>query len=334
VRILGIETSCDETAAAVVNNGRRLLYNVVSSQVKLHSRHGGIVPELAARKHVEAINLIIEEALLQAGTDFEDLAAVAVTVGPGLPGALMVGIAAAVALGEVLKVPVYGINHLEGHIYAHFLERGQLRRGRCPQFPFVALIVSGGHTELVLCKNHGNYRILGGTRDDAAGEAFDKVARFLGLGYPGGPVIEKVAAGVKTKIKFPVPDAGRYDFSFSGLKTAVINWVYKNRPASAQIPEVAAAFQAAAVETLVRKTLSVLRDKKINTLLVGGGVAANKLLRETLEKLSREIKFDLFLPEITFCTDNAAMIAAAAYYRKKYVKKFLLLEVQPNLKIA
>jgi N6-L-threonylcarbamoyladenine synthase len=179
----------------------------------------------------------------------------------------------------------------------------------------VALIVSGGHTELVLCKNHGNYRILGGTRDDAAGEAFDKVARFLGLGYPGGPVIEKVAAGVKTKIKFPVPDAGRYDFSFSGLKTA-------------------AAFQAAAVETLVRKTLSVLRDKKINTLLVGGGVAANKLLRETLEKLSREIKFDLFLPEITFCTDNAAMIAAAAYYRKKYVKKFLLLEVQPNLKIA
>lgn len=271
MKILAIETSCDETAAAVVEDGRKILANIVASQERIHAPHGGVVPELAARHHVEAMNLIIQKAIDKAGVNFEDLDAVAVTMGPGLPGALLVGIAAAQTMAAVLEIPILGINHLEGHIYANFLMpdfSGQ------KIFPFIALIVSGGHTSLVLCKSYGKYKVLGSTRDDACGEAFDKVARFLGLGYPGGPVIEKVSAGVKTNLKFPSPEAGQYDFSFSGLKTAVINWVHKNKPVPARIPEVAAAFQKAAIEALVGKTLKAMREKKIKNLVLAGGEVA------------------------------------------------------------
>lgn len=330
MKIIGIETSCDETAAAVVEDGSQILSNIVSSQVKIHAEHGGVVPELAARHHVEAINFIVFQALKKAGLDFQDLDAVAVTVGPGLPGALVVGLAAAQTIGTVLEIPVVGINHLEGHLYANFLTPEFSAK---TFFPAMALIVSGGHTSLVLCRRHGRYQILGATRDDAVGEAFDKVARFLGLGYPGGPVIEKVSAGVKTDLKFPAPDAGNYDFSYSGLKTAVINWVRQKRPAPEVIPEIAAAFQKAAIEALVNKTLKALRDKKINNLVLAGGVAANKMLRETFQAKSQNLNFNLFLPPRELCTDNAAMIAAAAYYRYKFVKKFLPLEVQPNLNL-
>jgi len=305
--VLGIETSCDETAAAVVANGAAILSSVVSSQVDLHARFGGVVPEIASRAHVELLTPVTAEALVEGGVDAVD--AVAATVGPGLAGALLIGVSAAKALALVWGVPFVGVNHMEAHLYAAMLEEPDLKP------PLVALLVSGGHTMLVDMKDHGSYRVLGSTVDDAAGEAFDKVARFLGLSYPGGPAIQEAAqSGDPEAIAFPraMMDDG-YDFSFSGLKTAVINYVRKNPEVST--PDVAASFQAAVVDVLVAKALKAAEESGAETLCLGGGVAANSLLRERTAEECTKRGLRAVLPSRAMCTDNAAMVAAAAWWR-------------------
>ncbi len=309
VRILGIETSCDETAAAVVDDGRNVCSSVVSSQVVLHARYGGVVPEIASRAHVELVNEVIEQALVEAGVTLHDIDAVAAAHGPGLAGALLVGVSAAKAITLALKCPYLGVNHHEAHMYAALIDDPNLEP------PFVTLVVSGGHTLLVAMDDHGRYRVLGRTVDDAAGEAFDKVARFLGLGYPGGPAIDRLATGGDANaIAFPRPmlDDGN-DFSFSGLKTAVV--VYVRKHPQVNVADVAASFQAAVVDVLVAKLLRVADQTGLGILVIGGGVAANSALRRRLLDEGTKAGLRVVLPSVGLCTDNAAMVAAVAWWR-------------------
>jgi tRNA N6-adenosine threonylcarbamoyltransferase len=314
VKVLGIETSCDETAVAVVEDGRSILTNLISSQAALHERFGGVVPEVASRAHLENINPLLTMALADAGIWFGDLDAVAVTVGPGLVGALLVGLAAAKAVAVALDVPFIGVNHMEGHIYANMLEHGPV------EGPFVTFLVSGGHTMLVHVPEPHVYEVLGQTLDDAAGEAFDKIARFLGLGYPGGPALDALAgSGDRDAIRFPraLAGSGTYDFSLSGLKTAVVRHMKAERAAGREplLADVAASFQEAVVEVQVDKTIAAALDKDVRTILLGGGVVANTRLRELMEERAGQLDLELRIPSPQLCTDNAAMIAAAGYFR-------------------
>ena len=307
--VLGIETSCDETAAALVMGGYDILSSVVSTQVDLHAQYGGVVPEIASRAHLDLLNPVVARAIVEAGVEPERIDAVACTVGPGLVGALLVGVSAAKALALTWDVPFIGVNHMEAHLYAAFLEDQTL------EMPLVVLLVSGGHTMLIEMRDHGHYRLLGQTIDDAAGEAFDKVARFLGLGYPGGPAIDQEAvSGDPTAIAFPraMLNDG-FDFSFSGLKTSVVNYVRKNPDVSAA--DVAASFQAAVVDVLVAKARRAAAAVGARGLALGGGVAANSLLRERFAAAGAEDSIRVFLPSRAMCTDNAAMIASAGWHR-------------------
>ena len=310
-RILGIETSCDETAAAVVLDGHNVMSSVVSSQVDLHATFGGVVPEIASRAHVELLNPVIGKALLEARVDAHDLAAVAVTVGPGLIGSLLVGVSAAKALSLAWEVPFVGVNHLEAHLYAAFLEEPEL------ELPVVVLLASGAHTMVVLMEAHGRYRVLGSTIDDAAGEAFDKVARFLGLGYPGGPAIDRLAKdGNPSAVHFPRGLRERpYDFSFSGIKTSVVTHVRKHPELA--VADIAASFQEAVVDVLVTKARRAAAETGAKGLVLGGGVAANSQLRERVLEVCAEDGLRAFLPTRSMCTDNAAMVAAAGWWRLK-----------------
>jgi N6-L-threonylcarbamoyladenine synthase len=308
-RILGIETSCDETAAAVVDGASLVRSSVVASQIDRHARFGGVVPEIASRAHVELLTPVVAQALVEAGLSDDEVDAVAATSGPGLVGALLVGLSAAKAFALVWDVPFVAVNHLEGHLYAAFLEEPDL------ELPVVVLLVSGGHTLLVHMKDHGHYELLGSTVDDAAGEAFDKVARYLGLGYPGGPVIDRLAtSGDPEAIRFPraMPDRD-YDFSFSGLKTAVVNHV-RAHPDDA-VEDVAASFQEAVVDVLVTKALKAARAVGAQGICLGGGVAANRQLRQRLVAACGADGLRPFVPSLAMCTDNAAMIAAAGWWR-------------------
>ena len=307
--VLGIETSCDETAAALVMGGYDVISSAVSSQVDLHAQFGGVVPEIASRAHLDLLNPMIARAVVEAGVSEERINAVACTVGPGLVGALLVGVSAAKALALTWDVPFIGVNHMEAHLYAAFLEDPTL------EFPLVVLLVSGGHTMLIEMRSHGEYRLLGQTIDDAAGEAFDKVARFLGLGYPGGPAVDREALhGDPEAIKFPRAMLNEgLDFSFSGLKTSVINHVRKHPDVSAA--DVAASFQAAVVDVLVTKARRAAEQVGARGLVLGGGVAANSLLRERFLTVCTDGGIHGFLPSRELCTDNAAMIAAAGWHR-------------------
>jgi len=307
--VLGVETSCDETAAAVVVGGAEVLSSVVSSQVDLHARFGGVVPEIASRAHVELIVPVIAQAIVEAGIPDRRIDAVAATVGPGLIGSLLVGVSAAKALALVWDVPFVGVHHLEAHLYAAFLEEPDL------ELPLVVLLASGGHTMLVHMEDHGRYRLLGQTIDDAAGEAFDKVARFLGLGYPGGPAIDRAAmTGDPRAIDFPrALRDDSFDFSFSGLKTAVVNYVRRHPDVSTA--DVAASFQQAVVDVLVAKARRAALETGVSALALGGGVAANSVLREQFLEACAQDGVRAFLPSRTMCTDNAAMIAAAGWWR-------------------
>lgn len=334
ILILGIESSCDETAASVVKNGRTVLSNVISSQIELHKLYGGVVPEIASRKHIEKINQVIREALSDAEVTLDDLDAVAVTYGPGLVGALLVGVAEAKAISYARKLPLVGVHHIEGHISANYIEHPELEP------PFACLVVSGGHTHLVVVKDYGKYEILGRTRDDAAGEAFDKVARAIGLGYPGGPKIDKLAKqGNPQAIAFPkahVADAP-YDFSFSGLKSAVLNYLngckMKNQPVCEA--DVAASFQKAVVDVLVEHSMWAVEEYGFDKFAIAGGVASNSALREAMAAACEKKKIAFYHPSPVFCTDNAAMIGAAGYYEYMAgTRHGLDLNAVPNLKLG
>lgn len=353
MKILAIETSCDETAAAIIseeNQRPMVLANVVASQINLHQEYGGVVPEVAARAHVESIVPVINKALKVARTKLSDIDRIAVTQGPGLIGSLVVGINTAQALSQAAQKPLFGINHLAGHIYANFIKRSQTEPTSMPQFPLVALIVSGGHTLLIYMKKHLNFQVIGCTLDDAAGEAFDKGAKILGLPYPGGPAISSWAEKGKSLYSFPVidltakakrnadgfwekPDPS-LDFSFSGLKTALLNQTKKIKLNKKEIANLASSYQDAIVKTLVRNSLRAIQKYRPKSFILAGGVAANRLLRESL---SREIqiqfpKVKYFIPALDFCTDNAAMIGAACYfYPKKMAQREL--EPQPSLEL-
>ncbi len=313
--ILGIETSCDETAVAIVEDGKRILAQGVSSQIKFHSKYGGVIPELASRKQIELMNPILEEVRRSAKVNWADVDALAVTSNPGLIGSLLVGISTAKTFEYVFNIPLYEVDHVEAHLYANFLE------GDSPQMPFIGLVVSGGHTSLFLVRGHKDIETLGKTRDDAAGEAFDKVAKLLGLPYPGGPQIEKLAKrGSPDKVEFPRPYLhGSYDFSFSGLKTAVAYYIRdeksKVKGQRSKVVDVAAGFQEAVVQTLVYKAIKTARKKGIKRIALGGGVAANERLRSLLRSEAGKCDIELFIPPIKFCLDNAAMVACRAYYK-------------------
>ena len=315
-RILGIETSCDETAAAVVENGREILSSAVASQVEFHAQYGGIFPEVASRQHILAIYPIVDQALKEAHLKLADLDGIAVTRGPGLPGSLVVGINMAKGLSIGSGLPLLGINHLEGHLYSAWLSEEGKRRKKAPKFPLLALIVSGGHTELILMKDHLVYERLGGTMDDAAGEAFDKVARLLELGYPGGPAIQEASLeGGKEVFDFPRAWLDEtYNFSFSGLKTAVLRTVQQleKQGSTLHVPDLAASFQNAVVEVLVRKTLLAAEEYKTKDILIAGGVSANQALRDAF---TSQEKYRVHIPPLSLCTDNAAMIAGAGCFR-------------------
>ncbi len=332
--ILAIESSCDETAAAVVRNGREVLSNIISSQIALHTLYGGVVPEIASRKHIEKINQVIEEALQQANVTLKDIDAIAVTYGPGLVGALLVGVSAAKAISFATGIPLVGVHHIEGHISANYIENKELEP------PFVCLVVSGGHSHLVKVKDYGKYEILGRTRDDAAGEAFDKVARAIGLGYPGGPKIDKVSKeGNPDAIKFPrakVADSV-YDFSFSGLKSAVLNYLNSCEMKGIEIcqADVAASFQKAVVDVLVEHSMQAVKECGMKKFAIAGGVASNSSLRSALEKACAERGIEFYHPSPILCTDNAAMIGAAGYYEyRKGVRSGYDLNAVPNLKLG
>jgi N6-L-threonylcarbamoyladenine synthase len=332
--ILAIESSCDETAAAVVKNGREVLSNIISSQIELHKLYGGVVPEIASRKHIEKINQVIEEALAEADVTLEDIDAIGVTYGPGLVGALLVGVAEAKAISFAAKKPLVGVHHIEGHVSANYIENKDLEP------PFLCLIVSGGHTHLVLVKEYGTYEIIGRTRDDAAGEAFDKVARAIGLGYPGGPKIDKLSKeGNKNAITFPrahIADAP-YDFSFSGLKSAVLNHINSCEMKKEEInrADIAASFQEAVIDVLVTHAMAAAKDFGMTKVAIAGGVAANSSLRAAMADACRNNNLTFYHPSPIFCTDNAAMIGAAAYYEYlKGTRSGLELNAVPNLKIG
>ncbi|KZO00888.1 tRNA (adenosine(37)-N6)-threonylcarbamoyltransferase complex transferase subunit TsaD [Pseudobacillus badius] len=309
IYILGLETSCDETAAAIIKNGRDIIANVVSSQIESHKRFGGVVPEIASRHHVEQITLVLEETLHQADMTFSDLDAIAVTKGPGLVGSLLVGVNAAKALAFAHQLPLIGVHHIAGHIYANRLMKEFA-------FPLLSLVVSGGHTELVLMEEHGSFQVIGETRDDAAGEAYDKVARTLNLPYPGGPHIDRLAAQGQPVIDLPRAwlEEGSYDFSFSGLKSAVINTLHnaEQRKQAIKAEDVAASFQQSVIDVLTAKTVKAAKEYQVKQVLLAGGVAANKGLRAALEEQFAELAdIELIIPPLSLCTDNAAMIAAA-----------------------
>lgn len=334
ITILAIESSCDETAAAVIKNGRQVLSNVISSQIDLHKLYGGVVPEIASRKHIERVNQVIEEALCEANKTLEEIDAIGVTYGPGLVGALLVGVAEAKALAYAAKKPLVGVHHIEGHVSANYIENPELEP------PFMCLIVSGGHTHIVKVKEYGEYEIIGRTRDDAAGEAFDKVARAIGLGYPGGPKIDKLAKeGDKKAIVFPKAhiDGAPYDFSFSGVKSAVLNYLNSCEMKKIEVnrADVAASFQQAVVDVLVEHTVKAAKEHGLNRVALAGGVASNSCLRESMKAACEKRGLKLFFPSPIFCTDNAAMIGAAAYYEYiKGVRSDYSLNAVPNLKIG
>jgi len=335
MKVLGIETSCDETAAAVVEDGISILSSQIASQVEIHARYGGIVPEVASRQHILAIIPILKQAMAEANVSWGGVDGIAVTIGPGLAGSLLVGVNAAKAIALAHKLPITGVNHLEGHIYANWLNKCQ------PNFPLICLIVSGGHSDLVLMKEHGDYVVLGRTRDDAAGEAFDKAARILGLGYPGGPAIEQAASNGTTSLKLPRAWLkGSHDFSFSGVKTALLRLVEGEKVSlsatqSSQLPtqsDAAASFQEAVIDVLVTKTVAAAKEHRVEQILLAGGVASNKLLRHRLVESS---PIPVLVPEPVLCTDNAAMIAACGYYRFQVGKvDGLDLDVVPSLKLT
>lgn len=334
VYILAVESSCDETAAAVVKNGREVLSNIISSQIALHTLYGGVVPEIASRKHIEKINYVIREALAEAGMGLKDMDAIGVTYGPGLVGALLVGVAEAKAISYASGVPLVGVHHIEGHISANYIDHKDLEP------PFICLVVSGGHTHLVVVKDYGKYEIIGHTRDDAAGEAFDKVARAIGLGYPGGPKIDKLAKeGNPDAIYFPrakVEDSP-YDFSFSGVKSAVLNHLNGCKMKGEPIVEadIAASFQKAVCDVLVGHAIQAVKDYKIPKLAMAGGVASNSALRAAMKEACDKQGIPLYYPTPILCTDNAAMIGAAAYYEYMAgTRSGLDLNAVPNLKLG
>ncbi|RXM71091.1 tRNA (adenosine(37)-N6)-threonylcarbamoyltransferase complex transferase subunit TsaD [Clostridium tetani] len=334
IKILAIESSCDETSAAVVVNGREVLSNVISSQIDIHKKFGGVVPEVASRKHIEAISLVVQEAMEEANMDYEELDAIAVTYGPGLVGALLVGLQYAKGLSYALNKPLIGVNHIEGHISANYIQHKDLEP------PFLCLVVSGGNTFIVYIKDYGEYEIMGETRDDAAGEAYDKVARAIGLGYPGGPKIDKLAReGNENAIKFPrakFHEENTLDFSFSGLKSSVLNYLNTMEMKKEEInkADVAASFQKAVVDFLVDNTIKAAKMKKVDKIAVAGGVAANSCLRDTIIKEGEKNNIKILFPSIKLCTDNAAMIGSAAYFQ--FLKgdfSDLNLNAVPNLKL-
>ncbi|MCB6416455.1 tRNA (adenosine(37)-N6)-threonylcarbamoyltransferase complex transferase subunit TsaD [Dorea acetigenes] len=334
VLILAIESSCDETAASVVKNGREVLSNVISSQIALHTLYGGVVPEIASRKHIEKINQVIQAALSEANVALGDIDAIGVTYGPGLVGALLVGVAEAKAIAYAAKKPLVGVHHIEGHIAANFIEHKELEP------PFLCLVVSGGHTHLVCVKDYGEFEIIGKTRDDAAGEAFDKVARAIGLGYPGGPKIDKVSKeGNPQAIAFPrahVEDAP-YDFSFSGVKSAVLNYLNgcQMKGATWNQADVAASFQKAVTDVLVENAMHAVEEYGLKKFAIAGGVASNSALRSAMKQACEEREIDFYYPSPIFCTDNAAMIGVAAYYEyKKGTRHGWDLNAVPNLKLG
>lgn len=334
ILILAIESSCDETAAAVVKNGRKVLSNVISSQIALHTLYGGVVPEIASRKHIEKINQVIEEALSEANVTLDDITAIGVTYGPGLVGALLVGVAEAKAISFAKNLPLVGVHHIEGHISANFIEHKDLKP------PFACLVVSGGHTHLVIVKDYGVYDIIGKTRDDAAGEAFDKVARAIGLGYPGGPKIDRVSKeGNPDAVEFPRAhvENSPYDFSFSGVKSSVLNYLNSCEMKGEEVvtADVAASFQKAVVDVLVEHSVRAVKELGMNKLAMAGGVASNSCLRAAMQEACEKEGIELYYPSPIFCTDNAAMIGAAAYYEYiKGVRHGLDLNAVPNLKLG
>ena len=369
MNILAIETSCDETSAAIVRDGRHVLASIIASQIEIHQKFGGVVPEVASRQHILLITPVLQQALDQAGLGWDSIDAVAVTNGPGLAGALLVGVNAGKAIAFARQKPLVGVNHLESHVYANWLIPPTLEKGAeppAPQFPLVALIVSGGHTEIVLMRGHGDYQLLGKTQDDAAGEAYDKVARVMGLGYPGGPLLEKAAVGGDPN-RFPFARSwlkGSYDFSFSGLKTAVLRKVGeyqaplpKPAPFSGSVPtearpkvvpiklgqedlpvaDIAASFQQAVVEVLATKTARAAEEYQARQVLIAGGVAANKALRAALTEQAAGLDIAVTYPPQVFCTDNAAMVGAAAFFKLQSgsaVPSDYSLDIRPNWELV
>ena len=328
---LAIETSCDETSCAVIKDGREVLSNIISSQIEIHRRFGGVVPEIASRKHIESINNIIQEALDEAEVGFSDLDLIGVTRGPGLVGALLVGISAAKALAYGLDIPIVGVNHIEGHICANYIQHKDLEP------PFTCLVVSGGHSYLLQANGYNDYELVGRTRDDAAGEAFDKVARSLGLPYPGGPFIDKLATeGNKEAIDFPriFLENNSYDFSFSGLKTSVLNYIHNTSQKGEEIviADVAASFQQAVLDVLVEKTFRLAKERNSSKIVLAGGVASNKGLRNMMKERGLEENIKIYYPNSILCTDNAAMIGSAAYFNYMGgIESKLDFKVMPNL---
>lgn len=333
IKIMAIESSCDETSVAVVKNGREVISNIISSQIDMHKKFGGVVPEVASRMHLEVINNIVREALEEAKITLDDIDAIAVTKGPGLVGALLVGISEAKALSYACKKPLVGVNHMKGHICATFITHKELEP------PFICLLVSGGHTYLVHVKDYNNMEVIGKTIDDACGEAYDKVARCLGMNYPGGPEVERLAKlGNEKAIDFPrvMLDKNSYNFSFSGLKTAVLNYLNSKKQKNEEISkaDVCASFQRAVFDVLIYKTEKLMKEKNLDTLVVSGGVSANNTLREEINKMCHNNGFKSYFPDKILCTDNAAMIASSGYYEYiSGVRSDLTLNVEPNLEL-
>lgn len=331
--VLGIESSCDETSVSVVKNGREVLSNVINSQIDIHTLYGGVVPEIASRCHTEVINQVTKQALKEANMSFQDIDVIACTYGPGLVGALLVGVSYAKGLAYALNKPLVGVNHIEGHIAANYITYNNLKP------PFLCLVISGGHTHLIHVKDYCNFEIIGRTKDDAIGEAFDKVARVVGLGYPGGPKVDKLAKEGQANIELPKANMGNLDFSFSGIKTAVINLNHKNP--NINKADLCASFEKTATEMLIENTKKAIEDinkasqEKINTVVLAGGVSANSYIRQEFEKLGTENNLNVYFPELKLCTDNAAMIASAGYYNFLEGKiSDLRLNAIPNLKIG